>query len=83
MARPPRIDFPAAFVLIDNHFHLLLRAPRANRRLTGLTHRAIGAHYGGVTPAAVSNIRRRLREGQYPLLGLVDRLKGELASGNY
>jgi len=52
-------------------------------RLTGLTHWAIGSHYGGVTSAAARNIRRRLREGQYPLLGVVERLERELASVNW
>ncbi len=43
-------------------------------RLTGLTQRAIGMHYGGITSAAVSNIRRRLREGDYPLSGTVEQV---------
>jgi len=34
-------------------------------RLTGLTQRAIGEHYGAISSAAVSNIRRRIRQGQY------------------
>jgi REP element-mobilizing transposase RayT len=34
-------------------------------RLSGLTQRAIGAHYGGITSAAVSIIRRKIREGRY------------------
>ena len=36
-------------------------------RLTGQTQRAIGEHYGGITTAAVSTIRRKIREGKYPL----------------
>ena len=36
-------------------------------RLTGQTQRAIGEHYGGITSAAVSTIRRKIREGKYPL----------------
>ncbi len=35
-------------------------------RLTGMTQRAIGGHYGAISAAAVSNIRRRLRQGQGP-----------------
>jgi putative transposase len=31
-------------------------------RLTGWTHRAIGAHYGGISGAAVSVARRRIRQ---------------------
>ena len=46
-------------------------------RLTGLTQRAIGTHYGGITSAAVSNIRRRLRKGEYPLLDVVEHLLSE------
>jgi hypothetical protein len=34
-------------------------------RLTGLTQRAIGLHYGGITSAAVSTIRRKVREEGY------------------
>jgi REP element-mobilizing transposase RayT/DNA-binding transcriptional ArsR family regulator len=40
-------------------------------RLTGMTQRAIGAHYGAISSAGVSNIRRRLREGQYALSDVV------------
>ena len=36
-------------------------------RLTGQTQRAIGQHYGGISSAAVSTIRRKIREGNYPL----------------
>ena len=43
-------------------------------RLTGMTQRGIGAHYGGITSAAVSNIRRRLRQGRYPLQDVVEHL---------
>jgi putative transposase len=34
-------------------------------RLTDMTQRAIGGHYGGISSGAVSNIRRRLQAGQY------------------
>jgi hypothetical protein len=37
------------------------------RRLTDQTRRAIGEHYGGITSAAVSTIRRRIRKGKYPV----------------
>ena len=43
-------------------------------RLTGMTQRAIGAHYGEITSAAVSNIRRRLRQGQYTCSDIVEKL---------
>ena len=43
-------------------------------RLTGLTQRAIGAHYGAISSAAVSNIRRRLRQGEYTLSDVVAQL---------
>ena len=43
-------------------------------RLTGMTQRAIGVHYGKITSAAVSNIRRRLRQGQYTCSDIVEKL---------
>jgi hypothetical protein len=43
-------------------------------RLTGMTQRAIGAHYGGITSGGVSNIRRRIREGDYPLSDVAEQL---------
>ena len=43
-------------------------------RLTGITQREIGAHYGDITSAGVSNIRRRLRNGQYPFRNVVEQL---------
>ena len=49
-------------------------------RMTGLTQRAIGAHYGGISSAAVSNIRRRLRQGQYPLSDVVGQLCQRISS---
>ncbi len=49
-------------------------------QLTGLTQRAIGQHYGKITSAAVSNIRRRLREGQYPYGQVVEKLRRQLDS---
>ena len=41
-------------------------------RLTGMTQRAIGARYGAITSAAVSNIRRRIRQGQYKCSEVVE-----------
>ena len=43
-------------------------------RLTGWTQREIGAHYGPITSAAVSTIRRKIRESQYPLADQVAKL---------
>jgi REP element-mobilizing transposase RayT len=43
-------------------------------RLTGMTQRAIGTHYGAISSAGVSNIRRRLRTGQYALGDVVAKL---------
>jgi len=43
-------------------------------RLTGMTQRAIGAHYGAISSAGVSNIRRRLRTGEYALCDVVAQL---------
>ena len=43
-------------------------------RLTGMTQRAIGAHYGAISSAGVSNIRRRLRNGEYALSDVVAKL---------
>jgi len=40
-------------------------------RLTGMTQRAVGAHYGAISSAGVSNIRRRLRKGEYALCDVV------------
>lgn len=34
-------------------------------RLTGATQREIGEHYGSITSAAVSTLRREIREGKY------------------
>ncbi len=43
-------------------------------RLTGMTQRAIGAHYGAISSARVSNIRRRLRKREYALSDVVEQL---------
>jgi len=43
-------------------------------RLTGMSQRAIGAHYGAISSAGVSNIRRRLRRGEYALADAVSQL---------
>jgi len=43
-------------------------------RLTGMTGRAVGAHYGGISSAAVSVIRRNVREGKYDVAQVVQGL---------
>lgn len=43
-------------------------------RLTGLSGRAVGLHYGGISGSAVSNLHRRLRQGKNGLLPVVDQL---------
>jgi hypothetical protein len=48
-------------------------------RLTGWTHRAIGAYYGGISGAAVSVARRRIRECPAAESHLIERLLAELA----
>jgi hypothetical protein len=47
-------------------------------RLTGLTQRAVGDLHGGISSAAVSIIRRKIRTGEYPLASIVERLQQEL-----
>ena len=48
-------------------------------RLTGLSQRLIGLHYGGIGSAAVSTIHRKVREGRYdvasPLNAILRKLK--------
>ena len=48
-------------------------------RLTELSQRAIGKHYGGVGSAAVSTIHRKVREGrhdvQQPLTAILRKLR--------
>jgi len=43
-------------------------------RLTGLSGRAVGIHYGGISASAVSNIRRKVREGHAEILPVVDQV---------
>ena len=43
-------------------------------RLTGQSGRALGMHYGGISGAAVGNIRRKIREGIVDVLPVVERL---------
>lgn len=50
-------------------------------RLTGLSGRAVGMHYGGISAAAVSNIRRKVREGPADLLIAVDRVMERIHEG--
>ena len=47
-------------------------------RLSGLTGRAIGEHYGRISSAAVSTIHRKVRDGSYDLLPTVDALAARL-----
>jgi REP element-mobilizing transposase RayT len=47
-------------------------------RLTGWTHRAIGAYYGGISCAAVSVARRRMRESPTAQTQFVERLFAKL-----
>jgi putative transposase len=49
-------------------------------RLTGLTQRAVGAHYGGISCSAVGAIRRKIREGDYPLAAALARLHKQASS---
>ena len=39
-------------------------------RLTGATRREIGERCGGLTSAAVGAIRRKVRDGKYPIVNL-------------
>ena len=43
-------------------------------RLCGMTGREVGAHYGRISSAAVSIIRRNIREGKYDVGKVVQRL---------
>ncbi len=43
-------------------------------RLTGMNQRAVGSHYGGISSAAVSTIRRKVREGKYDVASVVEEL---------
>ncbi len=43
-------------------------------RLTGLSGRAVGAHYGGISASGVSNIRRKVREGKVDVLPVVNQI---------
>ena len=47
-------------------------------RLTGLTGRAIGAHYGKIGSAAVSTTHRKVRQGKYTITPVVDSLLMQL-----
>ena len=47
-------------------------------RLTGLTQRAVGGHYGDMGSAAISVIRRKVREGKYDLASVLKRLLAKI-----
>jgi hypothetical protein len=42
--------------------------------LTVLSAHAVGLHHGGIGPSAVTNIRRKIRDGQNGLLPVMERL---------
>jgi hypothetical protein len=50
-------------------------------RLTGLTGRVIGAHYGGISSAAVSTIRRKVRDGGHEACEAIESLLSRLMTG--
>ncbi len=47
-------------------------------RLTDLTERAIGEHYGRISSAAVSAIHRKVRQGDYDVRPAVESLASQL-----
>lgn len=49
-------------------------------RLTSLPQRPVGEHYGGITSAAASSIRRKIREGTYPIAPLAEQTASQPAS---
>src|SRR5208283_2783314 len=49
-------------------------------RLAGLTGRAIGAHYGKISSAAVSTTHRKVRQGKYTVAPVVDSLLIQLTA---
>ncbi len=50
-------------------------------RLTGWTQRAIGEYYGGISSAAVSVARRKVRQRGGPLAKTVERLSRRFTEG--
>ena len=50
-------------------------------RLTGLSGRAVGQHYGGISASAVSNIRRRVQQTETDILPVADRLLASIREG--
>ena len=49
-------------------------------RLAGLSGRAIGAHYGKISSAAVSTTHRKVRQGKYTIAPVVDSLSIQLTA---
>ncbi len=47
-------------------------------RLTGWNQRAVGQRYGGISSAAVSTIRRKIREGRYEVAPVIELLLREI-----
>lgn len=52
-------------------------------RLTGLTQRAIGAHYGGVSSGAVCMARRKLRDQAGDVAKIVERIQKRASSQDH
>jgi hypothetical protein len=48
-------------------------------RMTGVSGRAVGQHYGGISSAAVSIIRRKIRQGEYEVAPVVFSLQQRIA----
>jgi hypothetical protein len=49
-------------------------------RLSGITQRAIGAHYGGIGAAAVSSIHRKVQRADHAARAAIDALLPRLVS---
>jgi hypothetical protein len=48
-------------------------------RMTGASGRAVGQRYGGISSAAVSIIRRKIRQGEYEVAPVVFSLQQRIA----
>jgi hypothetical protein len=46
--------------------------------LTGATQHEIGEHHSVITSVAVGTIRRKIRDGKYPIAELVDQMARKL-----
>jgi len=65
--RAKLVQDDAYLVALTRHIH----------RPAGLAQRAVGQHYGAITCAAVSTIRRKIREGRYHLGPTIEELARE------